>query len=271
MKNLVLLFRRTLQASAIVAALATLLTGCGGDDNGTAANAAAMHASVSPASNVTQPVVVPADATFAGQTYTEWEIAFWQWAMPLPLDNPPHPFSKCNAWERPISAAQTGNVWFWSAPDLNPDGTPLICDQSAITIPAGKALFLTIRDIEASSLDDPPFRSDTAAGQRSIAQYWFSHIVDVFCKIDGVAVGDVQAFHFLTPQFHFHAPTPWIFGSSGGSGTSVGEGYFLLLQLPPGPHTIHYGGDFHFNAGELGPDPVDFQKDVTLFVTIGPS
>ena len=95
-----------------------------------------------------------------------------------------------------------------------------------------------------------------------------------------MAVPNLQAYRFSTPQFEFTAPKPWIFGGPeptgpniGGTGTSVGEGYFLMLDsFSSGKHTIHYGGTFHFAADELGEwqvDPLDLPHDVTIDLTVG--
>jgi len=126
-------------------------------------------------------------------------------------------------------------------------------------------------DVEASSLDSAPFFAATASEQRAIAEKFFSRIGDLFCTIDDVAVPNLSDYHAETSQFHFHAPTPWFFGAVGGNGTSVGAGYFLMLQLPPGSHTIHYGGTFHLQQDDLfpGSPAQDIVKDVTLLITMG--
>lgn len=264
MNNLVLLLKRALQTSAIVISVATAFTGCGGDSGSAVGSAVARDAVASAA--VTNTQIVPPNGTFEGQTYAEWAASFWQWALALPVNDPtlPHPFNDCT---RPISAGQTGDVWYWSAPD-SPNQ---MCNQSATIIPAGKAIFLTMLDVEASSLDDPPFFATTAAGQQAIAEKFFSRIGNLFCTIDNVPVTNLTTYHAETRQFHFHAPTPWIFENTGGNGTSVGEGYFLMLQLPPGSHTIHYGGTIHLLANDLypGSPAFDIVKDVTLLLTMG--
>jgi hypothetical protein len=69
----------------------------------------------------------------------------------------------------------------------------------------------------------------------------------------------------------FTAPDPWIFGPGGAgqSGTSVADGYYFCVKpLSVGQHVIHYTGGFHFDAGELGPDPVDLNLDMTYNVTV---
>ena len=206
--------------------------------------------------------VFPTNSFAYGKTYAQWVAEFWKWALALPLEG--HPFTDTNA-VYDFSAHQSGNVWFWSAPD-----GPL---TRTSTMPAGTALFLTLRDVECSSLEAPDsgFHGTTEAEQRACAKYWADHITNLFAVIDGVSFTNVPGYRTSSPQFQFNAPTPWIFGTNGGSGTSVGDGYYLMLApLSEGTHTIHYGGTFHFNAGELGPDPVDLPKEITIHLTATP-
>ena len=52
-----------------------------------------------------------------------------------------------------------------------------------VTLPEGKALFLTIRDVETSSLEtvDSGFHADTESEQRANSKWFADHIVNVFC------------------------------------------------------------------------------------------
>lgn len=195
-----------------------------------------------------------------GKTYGEWVAAFWQYALEFPLEG--HPF--VDSPEYDFAARQSGKVWFWSAPD-----GPL---TRKVSMPEGTALFLTIRDAEVSSLEEGPFFGETEEEQREQAAYLVDHIEDVFVEIDGVPVKDLAAFRFSSPQFEFDAPTPFIFGDVGGEGTSVGDGYYLMLKpLSPGKHVIHYGGTFRFGPGELDPE-LDFEivlpKEITIELTV---
>jgi hypothetical protein len=205
------------------------------------------------------PTILPPSASFAGKSYPEWVAAFWKYALEFPLEG--HPFLDTPEFD--FSARQSGHVWFWSAPD-----GPL---TRTVILPAGKALFLTLRDVECSSLEAPDsgFFGATEEDQRACARFWADHIVDVFCIIDGIPVKNLGAFRFSSPQFQFTALTPWIFGDTGGEGTAVGDGYFLMLApMSKGAHRIHYGGTFHFDAGEIGPDPVDLPKDITIELNV---
>lgn len=210
------------------------------------------------------PHIYPPESRPFGKTYPEWHAAFWQWALELPLEG--HPFLDTPEFD--FSAGQSGSVWFVGAPD-----GPL---TRTATIPPGKALFLTLRDVETSTLEQPPFFGATEAEQRANSVWFADHIVDVFCVINGVPVTNLEDFRFQSPQFEFTAPTPWVFGNFdpgpniGGTGTGVGDGYFLMVEFPKGQHTIHYGGTYHFEAGELGnEEPFDLPHDVTIQLTVG--
>jgi uncharacterized repeat protein (TIGR03803 family) len=213
--------------------------------------------------------IFPPPSNPYGKSYGEWAAAFWQWAFALPLDG--HPFlDNPNDPYFDFGASQSGKVWFWSSPD-----GPL---TRIVTMPEDKALFLTIRDVETSSLETPDsgFHGDTEAEQRANSKWYADHITNIFCVIDGVTVNNLQAYRFSTPQFEFTAPTPWIFGGPdpdpnvGGTGTSVGDGYFLMIApMSRGIHEIHYGGTFHFTLAADGFD-ADYPHDVTINLTITP-
>ena len=202
-------------------------------------------------------LVFPPDSLPYGQSYGEWAAAFWQYAFAFPLEG--HPFLDTPEYD--FAARQSGKVWFWSAPD-----GPIM---RHVTMPKGTSLFLTIRDVECSSLEEAPFFGATEEEQRECANWFADHIRDVSVTINGVPVENLEDYRFETPQFEFSAPTPWIFGATGGEGTAVGDGYFLMLKpLPVGTHTIHYKGTFHFEAGELGDEAFDLPHEGTIVLTV---
>ena len=143
------------------------------------------------------------------------------------------------------------------------------------TVPDGKALLVAVLNVEVSNLEGPPFFGATEAAQRAQAKFFADHIVNPFCTIDGVPVGPLSSYRISSPQFRFNAPSPWINSPApGGRGNAVGDGYYVLIEsLPKGEHTIHFGGSFHYNAGEVpefGPGAVDFPLDMTYHVTAAP-
>ena len=108
--------------------------------------------------------IVPPNAKYHGKTYSEWHAAFWQWSLALPLEG--HPFLDTPEFD--FSAGQSGSVWFVGGPD-----GPI---TRHVRLPSGKALFLTLRDVETSTLEEAPFFGATEAEQRSNSVWFADHI-----------------------------------------------------------------------------------------------
>jgi hypothetical protein len=207
------------------------------------------------------PHIYPPHSKPFGKSYPEWQAAFWSWALSLPVEG--HPFIDSPDFD--FSAGQSGKVWFVGAPD------PYVSRKAVI--PEGTALFLTVRDVETSSLELPPFFGATEEEQRANSNWFADHIVDLYCIIDGVPVRNLEAYRFESPQFEFDAPTPWIWGDPennvGGEGTGVGDGYFVMVDsFSVGKHTIRFGGTFHFEPGELVDEALDLPHDVIIELTV---
>lgn len=191
--------------------------------------------------------VYPTTSKPFGKTYAGWSAAWWQWALALPVEG--HPFNglgfDCNS----ANNGQSGPVWF-----LALSGSPPQLERNC-TIPADTALFIALPVVECSSLE-PEFPDgtggQTAAEQRDCANFFANHIVvsSLFCTIDGQAVPNLGTYRFVSSQFTFTAPTPWVFGDTGGTGTSVSDGYFVMFKPPStGTHTLSCGGEFDFGFG----------------------
>ncbi len=209
------------------------------------------------------PGVFPPQSNPYGKSYAEWSAESARFSMELPLAG--HPALDTNP-NFDASYGQSGKVWFL--------GGPFGTIERWSNIPVGTALFFVLANTECSSLEPPEsgFHGDTEAGRRACAGFYSDHIVNVNFSIDDRAVQNIDAFRFVSPQFEFDAPTPWIFGNIGGQGLSVADGYYVMLApLSVGEHTMHFGGTFHFAAGELGPDPVDLPINTTYHLTVSPA
>lgn len=200
-------------------------------------------------------VVLPPNSCPFGMSYGEWSAKWWQWFMEHPVAG--HP--SVDSPDFDISSGQHGKVWFIASPF----GTV----ERTVQIPVGKALFIGLLNAEASDLEG---LGATEEEQRATAQWLSDHIVDVECTVDGRAVRRIERFRVQSPQFSFTAPDPWVFSPApSGEGTAVADGYFVMLApLSRGNHTVHIAGSFHFAAGELGPDPLDFGLDMTYNIQV---
>ncbi|HEX5011620.1 MAG TPA: hypothetical protein VFY71_14600 [Planctomycetota bacterium] len=182
-----------------------------------------------------------------GHTYAEWSAKYWQWGMGLPLEG--HPFLDTPDFD--VTEGQSGKVWFLSS--------VFGIVERTCTIPADTALFVGMLNVETSSLEGVP----TEAEQEATSIFFADHILDLACTLDGVPVTNLDAFRFLSPQFSFTAPSPWIFGETGGAGTSVADGYYVFLKpLSAGEHELHIEGAFHFAVAEG--DPFDFDDSIDM-------
>jgi len=95
------------------------------------------------------------------------------------------------------------------------------------------------------------------------------HIINLSATVDGEPVKKLESYRVQSPEFTFNAPSPWIFGSEGGTGTVVADGYFLMIApLSPGAHTIHYSGAFHFSVAEGDPFDFDASLDITYHLNV---
>jgi len=209
--------------------------------------------SVSSARAGGNPGVLPPQSHPYGASYADWSAAYWQWLFALPADNNPG----IDSPDFDVTDGQSGHVWFLTGPF----GTI----ERSVTIPAGTSLFVALVNVEASSLEEPPFYGPTASDQLAIASGFADYITDLSLTVDGKTLGNIGDYRVTSPQFSFTAPTPWIFGATGGAGTSVGVGYFVMLApLPAGTHTIHYTGAFKFSDA-----PEDYiGVDMTYHVTV---
>ena len=206
-----------------------------------------------PASAVQTPKVLPPNSHSHGKSYAEWSAAYWQWLFALPVDG--HPGTDSPDFD--VTDGQSGRVWFLTGPFGE--------IERHVTIPAGTSLFISLVNVDASTLEEPPFFGATAADQLAIANGFADYITDLSFAVDGNSVENIGDFRVTSPQFSFTAPSPWIFGATGGTGTATGVGYFVMLApLSVGTHTIHYTGAFKFSDAPEDYIGVDMNYIVTV-------
>jgi hypothetical protein len=197
----------------------------------------------------------PRSAVF-GMTYGDWAAAFWQWEASLPLSkNPAVTGTNC------LIGQENGPVFF--APASFGGSMTVSC-----TIPARKAIFITVLTDECSTVEPAPFhgsnpqelRNCNGAGTDPLDPNTLTLTVD-----NKPVVRDLRPFRVQTPSFKFIMPSSDNFLHLPGvaSATSELDGYFVMLQpLPKGQHVIHSGGSF-----TSGP-PAGFTAFITLNLTV---
>jgi len=196
---------------------------------------------------------MPLDSIAYGRSYSEWSAAYWQWLLSQPVDG--HPGTDTPDFD--VTDGQSGRVWFLTG--------PFGVIERDVTIPAGTALFVSLVNVEASTLEEPPFYGATDEDQLAIANGFADYITDLSFTVDDKPVANIDDFRVTSPQFSFTAPTPWLFGATGGTGTATGVGYFVMLApLSIGTHTIHYTGAFKFSDAPEDYISVDMTYNVNV-------
>lgn len=204
------------------------------------------------------PKVIPPNLQPFGMSYGEWSARWWQWALSLPM--PQNPFYDEGGNCGNGANGQLGPVWFLTGV-INTSGKAV----RNCTIPAGKALFFPLINVECSTLEAPPFFGRNEAELRECAKGF--RIKSAFAEVDGVKVGELKRFLVMSPMFTFSLPKTNVLGidycenpETAQLGQSVSNGYYLMLApLPAGKHVIRFGGAFP-----------DFSLDITYHLTVVP-
>ena len=189
------------------------------------------------------PGVLPPGSNAYGKSLADWSVEWWKWL--LKIDAAVHP-----ALGGDCAEGQSGKVFHIAADFLGGAGVPC-------TIPAGKAVFVPIVNVECSNVEPDPFFGADEEELTECATCWGDHIVvsSLTMTLDGVPLENLGAYRAVSPMFSFDYQAANIFGIAGGpsSGLSVGDGYWIMLgPLSAGQHTLSYFGTFDFPAEDPG-------------------
>jgi hypothetical protein len=206
------------------------------------------------------PGVISPHTKAYGMTYGEWSAKWWQWALSLPVDQNPY-FDEDHDCSNGAHG-QLGPVWFLTGV-VNVSGTAV----RDCTVPAGKALFFPILNVECATLEGNGL---TEAELRACTRSFMGVVTNVAAEIDGVPIQHVRDYRALSPLFTY-GPLPddnvlQLFGFDAPDGAislSVTDGFYLMLEpLSVGQHTIRFTGTFGA--------PINFTLDITYHLTVAP-
>lgn len=204
--------------------------------------------------------VFPPDENVLGMTYGDWSAAWWQYVLSIPTGtNPVLDTTGANC-----GVGQSSGPVFFLAGAATTDLVTHTC-----TVPAGKALFFPIINVECSTVEPTPFHGDNAQELRTCAGAFVDGvgISTLEVTIDRKKVHDLHRFRVQSPLFDFIMPAADNFLGLPGvtSGSSVSDGYWLMLKpLSPGNHVIHFKGAFVSGPG------AGFSQNVMYNLTVAP-
>jgi hypothetical protein len=139
------------------------------------------------------------------------------------------------------------------------------------TIPSGSRILFPIINFACSPQLSDPFTTEEDLRDEcsSLLDYAFEGATGVFVTVDGKDITS-RIVCAESPFFDLTIP-PEGFTGVPGTGPAVANGCWVLLNpLPPGEHTITFGGTFPLNP-EFFPDgPPTFTQNATYTVTVEP-
>jgi hypothetical protein len=202
------------------------------------------------------PRVIDRDSVAYGRTYSELSAAWWQWAFSIPVAN--HPlFDNADC-----STGQSGPVWFLGGKFCQ---TGSNCNGSATrscSIPARKAVFFPILNVEDSAPEEPafgcgnslpPLLSGTIAEMRQCDESVMNGTYNLEADLDGKTIRNLKTdFRVQSIEFDVTWPDDNVLTAIGEgpfpAGTFspvVDDGVYVMMQpLPAGSHTLHFQGTF---------------------------
>ncbi len=222
--------------------------------------AAALALTVTPTAGSAQ-IITPDNAkAVTGMTYGEWSAVWWQYVLSKPVSDPNNPMlsltgARCEA-AQPNGSPVFFLVGLWGT------GTVM---RDECTVPAGKVLFFPL--VNAFNVHVPGDGLDTPELLRENMLGWFSPpITELYASIDGAPVnvdllasfgacaggdpacGPAFSLTFSGNNLFVGSPAgvgrrgaPWL--RAGIYAPAVADGFYLMLApLPPGAHTIAFGG-----------------------------
>ena len=197
------------------------------------------------------PGVFPQRSHPYGESYGEWVVDWWQWALSIPADRNP----LTDPTGEFAGESQHGPVWFVA-------GTFGDSAERSYKVPVGKALFVPVfvwifgagaYDCNPSVPGVPCVVCDLKA--LAAANTAAAEVLEV--TVDGVRVQNVQRYEASSPEpFSVRYPDNSVVGLPAGRYfPQVADGYWLMLKpLAKGKHDI----TIHVSAPNTSNGPIEF-------------
>ncbi|WP_020564478.1 hypothetical protein [Methylosarcina fibrata] len=218
--------------------------------------------------------VLPATShAYYGMTYGEWSAKWWAWNNSMAVDQ--HPlFDTADC-----STRQLGTVWFLGGTSTatDRDGETVWAADRVCNVPRGTALFFPVINSEAATLEGDGEGDEVLRAQ---AEWYQNHATELFAKIDGIPVKNLQSYRVQSPLFQYGPlpdnNVPFNLGGysgaiAGASSDFVGDGVYLLIPpLPVGRHEIRFGGKAIYSSTNGDPFDFIFNLDVKYTINVLP-
>jgi hypothetical protein len=122
-----------------------------------------------------------------------------------------------------------------------------------------------IINVACNSISNPPFNGQTEQEQRECSNNIIDAVIDLQLEIDGKSIDNLEQYRLESPPGGFEleiVPNNFLNDPSG-TGTAVSDGYWILLKLSPGPHTVSFQATADLTELFGSPEPVIFTTGAT--------
>jgi hypothetical protein len=183
--------------------------------------------------------VLSSHGMVSGETIAQWTTNWWTWAVT----------SSADPLLSDMVGQDMGGMYFINGAFADTSGTTTergVGNPAAIH--AGETVLIPILNNLAFGFNgrgpDPATGGKGAANQ--LLTDWKSSVTSLFLNIDGHAVNNLQSDLVNTSWFNFPTPQPGslIDGYTGALGPDKSVGYWGVVTLGAGTHTIDFGGSY---------------------------
>lgn len=179
----------------------------------------------------------PIAARVPAQLTADW----WQWAMSTSEEDSP----VADPTGANCGVNQRGDTWFLAG------GFGSSKVQRTCTVPAGKKLFFPL--VNMVYWPARGARAITCADTKAAAALNNDTALDLFAELDGTPIHDLKRYRIASSQcFDVFARVPAALHPYKAF-PSATDGFWLLLNpLPPGRHTLKFGGRYNHESADYG-------------------
>jgi hypothetical protein len=197
-----------------------------------------------PATGQAQPLNTQQPAPNVHKPSAELTVNWWQTYLALPADS----FNRCDLG--------THNIIFLAGTASPTGGTV----ARSCTIPTGSSILVPLLNVECSQLEN---NGNNFAELQQCANGFAKDFTNLSLVVDGKPVKGLTDFRVQTGLFTFKSVAGNVFGIPPTNSTiAVADGYWALIRpLPPGTHTISFGGSY---------PPGNFSTLATYTITVKP-
>ena len=174
------------------------------------------------------PGLFGSDSKPYGLNFTEWSQNWWRWFVGSPQSI--NPINDNNGKNCAVGQNDP-HVW-----DLTGTGSGTVV--RTCTIPAGRAILISVAGNECSYAENPSLRTES---QLKLCAISGNQVTSLHVSVDGKNLQNLQNYTVVTRLFNMTLPENNIFGAPAGPTQAVSQSYLVFLKpLPSGTHTIHF-------------------------------